>query len=112
MDVVWRRGSASVREVADALGGDAQLAYTTVMTIMSRLAKKGVLDRKLSGRAYVYAPQLTREAYDTARARTQARGLIEQFGELAVAQFAEELQDVDPARARRLGELLRRRTDK
>ncbi len=109
MDVLWQRGSASVRDVADALGGDAQLAYTTVMTIMSRLAKKGVLDRKASGRAYVYAPLLTREAYDTARARTQARDLIGQFGDLAVAQFAEELQDVDPGRARRLGELLRKR---
>ncbi len=109
MDVVWARGSASVREVVDALSGETELAYTTVMTIMSRLAEKGLLDRKPSGRAYVYAPRLSREAYDTFRARTQARGLIAQFGDVAVAQFAEELQNVDPERAKRLGELLRRR---
>lgn len=109
MDVVWTRGSASVREVASALGGQAELAYTTVMTIMSRLAEKGLLDRKPSGRAYLYTPRLSREAYDTVHARTGARGLIEQFGDVAVAQFAEELQNVDPERAKRLGELLRRR---
>lgn len=109
MDVVWRRGSASVKEVTGDLNEQGELAYTTVMTIMSRLLAKGLLERQPSGRAYVYSPRLDRAAYDTARARKQAKDLIEQFGDLAVAQIAKELQDVDPARARRLGELLRRR---
>ena len=112
MDVVWARGAASVREIADALSSETDLAYTTVMTIMSRLAEKGFLERTPFGRAYIYAPRFTRETYGTLRARTQVRGLLEQFGEVAVAQFAEELQDVDPERARRLGELLRRRPAK
>lgn len=108
MDVIWRRRTASVRDVANALDSH-DLAYTTVMTIMSRLTEKGLLNREPSGRAYIYAPRLTREAYEAGRARIQARGLIDEFGDIAVAQFAAELQDVDPERARRLGELLRRR---
>lgn len=107
MDVLWRRGGGSVREVTEAFSGERALAYTTVMTILSRLARKGLLERALSGRAYVYAPRLTRESYDTTRARAGARGLIQAFGDIAVSQFAQELRDVDPARARRLGELLR-----
>ena len=109
MDIAWARGKASVREMADALSSKPVLAYTTVMTIMSRLAQKGFLERTPSGRAYIYAPRVTRRTYETLRARTQVRGLLEQFGDVAVAEFADELQNVDPERARRLGELLRRR---
>lgn len=53
MDVVWRSGRASVREVRAALG--RAVAYTTVMTVLDRLYKKGVLDRQRSGRAYLYS---------------------------------------------------------
>lgn len=109
MDIVWRRQRASVRDVAGALSSEGEIAYTTVMTIMFRLVKKGFLEREASGRAYVYAPLLTHEAYQAVRARTQARRFFEQFGDVAVEQFAAELEQVDPRRARRLGELLRKR---
>jgi predicted transcriptional regulator len=112
MDVLWRRGSGSVREVWEGFAGERALAYTTVMTILSRLARKGLLERTLSGRAYVYTPRLTRESFRAVRARAAARGLLQTFGDVAVSQFAEELQDTDPARARRLGELLRRRASR
>jgi hypothetical protein len=59
MGVLWRAGKPlPVREVAAALnaGRDAALAYTTVMTVMSRLAGKGILARSRSGRRSVYAP--------------------------------------------------------
>jgi predicted transcriptional regulator len=108
MEVIWARGKASVREVADALGRETELAYTTVMTVMSRLAEKRLLTRSTAGRAYIYTPGVSRETYETLRARAEVHGLLEQFGEIAVAQFAEELQNVDPERARRLGEMLRR----
>lgn len=112
MDVLWLRGSASVRDVADALDSESDLAYTTVMTVMSRLAEKRLLKRKPAGRAYLYRPTMSREAYEQELARSRVRGLIADFGEVAVAQFAAELQDVDPERARLLGELLRRRQAK
>jgi BlaI family penicillinase repressor len=53
MQAVWRLGRASVREVREAL--ENSVAYTTVMTVLDRLYKKGVLDRQRSGRAYVYS---------------------------------------------------------
>src|SRR6516162_3958661 len=59
MAVLWRAGRPlPVREVAAELnaGRDAALAYTTVMTVMSRLAGKGILARSRSGRRFVYAP--------------------------------------------------------
>jgi predicted transcriptional regulator len=59
LDTLWARGSATVRE----LHGDsyAGLAYTTVMTTLDRLFKKGLLTRSEEGRAFRYAPQFSRE---------------------------------------------------
>src|SRR3712207_3152820 len=63
MDVLWDRGTpASVREVAEALSG-RDLAYTTVMTVLDRLAGKGMVERERTGRAWSYRPSAAREAY-------------------------------------------------
>lgn len=63
MDVLWDRGTpASVREVAEALRA-RELAYTTVMTVLDRLAGKGMVDRERAGRAWSYRPAATRESY-------------------------------------------------
>jgi len=60
MDDLWGRGRpASVRDVREGLG--AALAYTTLMTTLDRLYKKGLLERTRDGRAFLYAPQVSRE---------------------------------------------------
>lgn len=57
MDVLWNSPAAlSVRDVQAELAGRRELAYTTVMTVMDRLAKKGQLRRELDGRAWRYRP--------------------------------------------------------
>jgi predicted transcriptional regulator len=57
MALLWDGdGPATVREVQDRLGKDRPLAYTTVMTVMDNLHRKGVLARQLDGRAYRYTP--------------------------------------------------------
>lgn len=61
MSVLWRsRTPLLVRDVQEALKAqDRDLAYTTVMTVMDRLTKKGALDRELDGRAWRYRPRKT-----------------------------------------------------
>jgi len=54
-------GPCTVREVHEALTADRRLAYTTVMTVMDRLAKKGVVVQEKAGRAYRYSPAQSRE---------------------------------------------------
>jgi BlaI family transcriptional regulator, penicillinase repressor len=56
MKVIWRRGSATVREVYEELLEHRKIAYTTVMTMMGILEQKGRLKREASERAYVYTP--------------------------------------------------------
>ncbi len=65
MDVLWRTTSAlTVREVQERLeaGGSADLAYTTVMTVLDRLGAKEMVSRERDGRAFRYTAALSREA--------------------------------------------------
>lgn len=104
MGVLWRAGHPlPVREVASELnaGRDTPLAYTTVMTVMSRLASKRILARSQSGRRFVYAPV----AADTAE--IAVRGVLAEFGDAALARFVEQAE-VDPGLRERLRRLMER----
>lgn len=104
MEEVWRRGEATVRVVLEALNArsDKPRAYTTVMTIMSRLDEKGVLRRRREGKTDVYHAVLSREAYREARAGAEVGALLDEFGDLALVHFTREVQRLDPARRRAL----------
>lgn len=71
MDRVWARGGAvNVREILEDLQQERQIAYTTVMTVMDNLFKKGLLRRERVGKAYVYEATASREGH-TARLMRQ-----------------------------------------
>jgi BlaI family penicillinase repressor len=61
MNMLWPMGEGTVREIRDALATRRPRAYTTIMTIMDRLARKGIVERHKTGRAYIYKPNLTAE---------------------------------------------------
>ena len=61
MNALWLLGEGTVRDVREALAPSLPRAYTTIMTIMDRLAHKGVVTRQKKGRAYVYRPNLSAE---------------------------------------------------
>lgn len=64
MDCLWSgQDSATVRDVLEHLRAEREIAYTTVMTVMDNLHKKGWLQRELDGRAYRYRPTASREHY-------------------------------------------------
>jgi predicted transcriptional regulator len=100
MDVIWRRGSANVRDVLDALNarGTRERAYTTVMTIMDRLYRKDVLERTKAGRRYVYSPRTSREEYLDGRARVEVQALVARYGDVALAHFSRAVQCLGPDR--------------
>ncbi|MEV0143766.1 MULTISPECIES: BlaI/MecI/CopY family transcriptional regulator [unclassified Nonomuraea] len=75
MDRMWaRRRPASVREVFEDLKQERTIAYTTVMTVMDKLHTKGLLKRRPVGRAYVYEPVASKEAYTADLMRTVLAG--------------------------------------
>lgn len=61
MKVLWEQGEATVAQVQLALRPKRSLAYTTVMTLLDRLTRKGAVSRRRQGRSYVYQPMLSRK---------------------------------------------------
>jgi predicted transcriptional regulator len=74
MSVCWSQPESSVREVCSRL--TSGVAYTTVMTTMDRLFKKGLLTRQKLGRAFVYSPTVTRDALESAVANELVHSLL------------------------------------
>lgn len=108
MEVVWKHQPASVADVLNILNQQQRnLAYTTVMTIMSRLTEKGWLVSEKRGRAYFYKAARSREEAEETAVGEVVRGLLQDFGELAIAQFVKELDEIDPNQLSRLAELAR-----
>ena len=68
MQILWSRGESNVREVVCQL--DRALAYTTVMTTLDRLYKKGLLDRRMPDRAFVYSPRFSQQEWERQRAES------------------------------------------
>jgi BlaI family transcriptional regulator, penicillinase repressor len=71
MNTLWPMGEGTVREIRDHLAERLPRAYTTIMTIMDRLARKGIVQRRKVNRAYVYRPNLSSE-----QASAQALGQV------------------------------------
>ncbi len=76
MELSWRKGEISVRDVY--LAFEERIAYTTLMTTLQRLHRKGVLDRRKQGRAFFYAPRFSPLEFEQGIARDLIDGLIGQ----------------------------------
>jgi predicted transcriptional regulator len=102
MEQIWAAGESSVRDVMSALNEslDNGRAYTTYMTIMERLRKKGLLLRRRDGKTNHYRPAHAREEYMSSRARVEVDDLVAQYGEVALSHFARQMASLDPARRR------------
>lgn len=102
MRVLWASDEPmAVRAVLEALnqGRDQALAYTTVMTVLGRLAEKEVLERRPQGRGYVYRPVVSDVA------EIAVRSVVRDFGDAALSHFVDYARE-DPELLGRLNKLL------
>ena len=85
MQILWDCGESNVRDVAGRL--DRPLAYTTVMTTLDRLFKKGLLARRKEDRAFVYSPKYSRGEWDVKRTGELINGLLapDRSGEILIS---------------------------
>ena len=92
MTVLWAEGDLAVREVQARL--PRRVAYTTVMTTLDRLFKKGVLSRRAIGRAFSYSPSLTRSELQASIASQVLTGLLASRQEAAVPVLSNLVESV------------------
>ena len=96
MERLWERGRpALVREILEDLRGDRDLAYTTVMTVMDNLHRKGWLRRERDGRAWRYEPTGSRSAYTAALMNEALETSADR--QRALAHFAIQMSPHDAA---------------
>ncbi|MGI8575592.1 MAG: BlaI/MecI/CopY family transcriptional regulator [Egibacteraceae bacterium] len=93
METIWGLGETTVREVHATLAHRRDLAYTTIMTTMARLAAKGLLVRDTSGLAHRYRPGISRESYARSTVTSVVDWLMDSFPEPAMSYFMEVVGD-------------------
>lgn len=105
MQIVWREKMTTVKQVHRKLQdqpGRADIAYTTVMTTMTRLADKGILDRRRDGLAYVYTPAVTKDAFESMMVRRVLDGLMDDYEDETIDYLLDYLAHKDPQRLQRM----------
>ena len=84
LKVLWERGEATVRDLCDALNArGAELAYTTVLSLLQVMEQKGLVDHRRVGKAYVYAPKIERAP----TVRDLAAGFLDRVFDGAVDEY-------------------------
>ncbi len=109
MDRLWMANTpATVREVLEDLRAERAIAYTTVMTVMDNLHRKGWLTRELDGRAYRYSPSDSREKYSAALMREALADSRD--SDATLVHFLEGMTEEDSEALRRALRRRRRRS--
>jgi predicted transcriptional regulator len=102
MAVVWRLGDATVEQVRSNLPSRYRSAYTTVQTVLNRLAERGLLKRTRQGNAIVYSPRLTEAEYVRRSIESTLAGASSEARQAALAQLVGSLDGAQIAELRKL----------
>jgi predicted transcriptional regulator len=97
LKALWSLQEGNVQQVRNAIAPSRPLAYTTIMTVLERLARKGFVGRRKAGRAFVYAPQVGREEMR----RTAVREFVATWfdgSETALAAYLAGAREPEPPR--------------
>jgi predicted transcriptional regulator len=103
--IAWRQGEVSVRDVCERL--EPSTAYTTVMTTLDRLFKKGLLGRAKRGRAFLYRAALSREELDRRFTAAVVEGALERSEAAALPILSALVETVGECDRRLLDDLER-----
>ncbi len=106
MECMWQVEEATVQQVVAAINRRRPLAYTTVMTVMVHLVGKGLLVRTKEGKRYRYRLTKSREEFLQETSRRIIHTLVDDFGDLAIAQFLGEIDNVGADRLEKLRDMV------
>ncbi len=110
MEFMWQTREATVQQVVKALKRKRPIAYTTVMTVMGHLVDKELLSRTMEGKRYRYLVARSRDEFLLDSSRSMIHTLVDDFGDLAIAQFLGEIDNVDTDRLEQLRSLTQEAT--
>ncbi len=100
MDVLWQRETATVRDIWTALQPTHPTAYTTILTILSRLHEKELVAREKQGKQFSYRSKTDKQQTVQSFIKQTLDQLVDRFGEEAVTAFIDEAQHRTPKQKR------------
>ncbi|MCS6937688.1 MAG: BlaI/MecI/CopY family transcriptional regulator [Roseiflexaceae bacterium] len=109
MQIIWQDERSTVKKVHRKLSQQREIAYTTVMTTMSRLAEKGVLRRHREGLAYVYTPAISESDFVTMVVQQVLDGLLDDYSTTAIDYMIDYLARRNPKELRRIQQTIQAR---
>ena len=95
MDILWNDMDMTIKEVQQVLDQEKLTNFNTVMTVMNRLVEKGILQKRVEGRASVYKPVLSRGEFLNTQSKEMTNELMDEFGNVVVSHMLDALEDVD-----------------
>ena len=95
MDILWNDMEMTIKEVQLVLDREKLTNFNTVMTVMNRLVEKGILQKRVEGRASVYKPVLSRVEFLNTQSKEMTNELMDEFGNVVVSHMLDALEDVD-----------------
>ncbi len=110
MEILWQDERSTVKKVHRRLSQKREIAYTTVMTTMSRLSEKGVLNRHREGLAYVYSPAISESDFVQMVVRQVLDGLLDDYSDTAIDYMVDYLAKNNPTELERLQRVIQART--
>lgn len=111
LERIWGRENVAVRDIFNELRQERDIAYTTVMTTMDRLWKKGLLIRERNGNAYLYSPVYSKKSLIQKCINQVLDNILSDITEPTLAHFVSNLEKVNPALLNELKRLLSEKGD-
>lgn len=106
MDILWERGEATGREVFEGISREKTLAFTTVLTVMDRLLKKGLIKRAKRGGVFVYTASMTKDNFVKQISQEVLQGILDISASSAASSFVDLLYKTNPEEIDRLSKLI------
>lgn len=106
MDILWVKGEVSGKEALSEINLSKKVANTTVLTVLDRLAKKGLVKKVKGESVYIYSPALTKDEFTNMVSQEVMRGVLDISASSAIASFVDVLAKTDPKELDRLSMLI------
>jgi predicted transcriptional regulator len=109
MEIIWSKGEVTIRDIFDTLRKQRDFAYTTIMTVVHNLYRKGFLNQRKDGNTHFYTASQSRSQFVRSRVAEALDALLEDFTEPALAHLAERLTKKDATQLDELEKMIAER---
>jgi predicted transcriptional regulator len=106
MEILWTKGSMKGRDLYEEIRRKRDIAYTTALTVLDRLSKKGLIKKDRKSGTILFTPAASRQAYESAVTENLVQKAFEVSPDLAVSAFADMFSKMPKGNLEKLEKLL------